>query len=374
MRIKHLFTVSTAAILLTVGISNNAHAGHSCRSEFTKAQATALKLGPKVAKGVCQLTNKDDQQAAEKCLEQYEKFVEKLQETLAKTGADNPRTVGPRPLGNEVWKTGNLQAERTFIGATILSESHRIEIQREPASNTNKPRNINVEICYVDDNGNEQKKKTVSMPANKSNLSISQSDVSGLHAVVLLKTPFKMFAKGNRYKIQGVNGKDEPKSIKLARELARSGGGNKSSGGKLAGRTFLIQNVHSGKALTAAKAAKQANIYQWATHNKNTQRWTLKPGRGEAFNMVSKANGMCADLQWANKNEGGNVFLWPCANNAWNMEWEFRPTGKRDEYLIYNKGSNKCLEVEKWYKHDGGNIVQRSCTNNANQRWQLRPR
>ncbi len=365
-----LVTVSTAAILMTLGVSGTAKA-NSCKSEWIKAQELVAKSGPKVAQGVCQFFNKNDEQGAQKCVEDYEKFKTKFDQAVGQINkgvGDSPMKIGPRPLGNKVWKSGNLTAQRTFIGSTILSETHRLDLER-----TSKGRaDINVKVCYLDKDGNERKKRSFSLKRHQNKTTITEAGVDGLYPVVLLSS--KVGFGANKYKIRGEVGQGEPKRVKDARKvLARSSGGN-GGGNKLSGRTFLIQNVHSGKAMDASAPKKGANIHQWAIHNRNNQRWTLKPQNGGTFSLVSKANGMCLDLQWANKNEGGNVFLWPCAQNAWNMSYEFRPTGKPNEYTIYNRGSNKCLEVEKWYGHNGGNIVQRSCTNNPNQKWRLQPR
>lgn len=366
MQPSKLFTVSSTAILLAMAVSTPAKA-NSCKSEWIKAKEIVNKNGPKVMQGICNFFNKNDPQKAEKCLADYEKAKAEIDKAITKvnqTAGDSGFKVGPRGLGEHDWKRGNLRAQRTFIGPAIMSDSYTLDMERTGGKAKST---INGKVCFLDKDGNQRKVRQFTVSRSSAKANVKESGVAGLIPVVLLSTKFNPL-KGHNYQVRGNSG-GEPKIVKDARAVAGSG-----SGAKLNGRTFLIENVHSGKAMDASAPKQGANIHQWSVHNGANQRWRLEEMKPGLFRLVSKANNMCLDLQWANKKEGGNVFLWPCAANAWNMQYEFRAAGKQGEYKIYNPGSNKCLEVEKWYGHNGANIVQRSCNNNANQRWRLSPR
>jgi len=368
MQHRNLFTVSTSAIVLALAVSTPAKA-NSCKSEWIKAQELVNKNGPKVVKGICMVFSKNDQQKAEKCIADYEKTKSAIDNAITKINqnvGDSSLKIGPRGLGEHHWKRGDLRAQRTFIGPAIMSDSYTLDVERTGGGAKST---INGKVCFLDKDGNQAKVRNFTVSRSSAKVNLKESGVAGLAPVVLLSTPFSPFA-GHKYQIRGNSG-GEPKIVKDARSTVGAGSG---SGAQLNGRTFLIQNVHSSKAMDASAPKQGANIHQWDVHNGNNQRWRLEEMKPGLFRLVSKANSMCLDLQWANKKEGGNVFLWPCAASAWNMEYQFRATGKQGEYTIYNPGSNKCLEVEKWYRHNGANIVQRSCTNNPNQRWRLSPR
>lgn len=218
-RISHrIFAATIALAAVTVLTPASASAANPCQSEWTKFKNFFDQNGAKIAKGVCQLVNKDDAAAAQKCVEDYDKAKAKIDEAIARYNAqadDSQWKVGPRGLGEGKWASGTLLAERTFAGTPVLSDSYRLELQRTGGKAKNELKGT---VCFLDADGN------LALPAasftvdpGRPNYDNTFNGVAGLTPVILLEKPAGL--NGHQYQIRGTRGA-EPGVVREARELS----------------------------------------------------------------------------------------------------------------------------------------------------------
>ncbi len=217
-RVHSVLAATVTFAALTVFTPASASAANPCQSEWTKFKTFFDTNGAKIAKGVCQLVNKSDAAAAQKCVEDYDKAKQKIDEALARYNAqadDTQWKVGPRGLGEGKWATGTLLAERTFAGAPVLSDSYRLELQRTGGKAKNQMKGT---VCFLDADGN------LALPAanftvdpGKPNYDNTFNGVAGLTPVILLEKPAGL--NGHQYQIRGTRGA-EPTVVREARELS----------------------------------------------------------------------------------------------------------------------------------------------------------
>ncbi len=207
-----------AAATVVVLAPRTASAGNPCQSEWVKFKTFFDQNGAKIAKGVCQIINKSDATAAQKCVDDYDKAKQKIDEALAKYNAqadDSQWKIGPRGLGEAKWATGTLLGERTFAGAPVLSDSYQLELQRTGGKAKNAMKGT---VCFLDADGNlALPAATFSIDAGRPNYANTFSGVAGLTPVILLEKPLGL--NGHQYQIRGTRGA-EPGVVREARELS----------------------------------------------------------------------------------------------------------------------------------------------------------
>ena len=215
-RILALCISTTAAVAVLAPAS--ASAGNPCQSEWVKFKSFFDQNGAKIARGICQLVNKDDAAAAKKCADDFDAAKQKIDAKLAeyngKTG-DSQWKIGPRGLGEATWASGTLLGERTFAGAPILSDNYRLELQRT-GGKANKP--MRGTVCFLDPDGNlALPAASFEIDATRTSYDNTFSGVAGLTPVILLEKPLGL--NGHQYQIRGTRG-SEPGVVQEARRIS----------------------------------------------------------------------------------------------------------------------------------------------------------
>lgn len=225
--------VLTVALSLTAAVAVLAPATASanpCRSEWVKFKSFFDQNGAKIARGVCQLINKDDAAAAQKCVDDFDRIKTQVDQKLAEYNAkadDSQWKIGPRGLGEAQWATGNLLAERTFAGAPILSDSYRLELQRTGGK---AKKSMRGSICFLDSDGNlALPVATFAIDAGKPTYDNTFTGVAGLTPVILLEKPIGL--NGHQYQIRGTRGA-EPEVVRQARSANTASKAAKIRGGR----------------------------------------------------------------------------------------------------------------------------------------------
>lgn len=147
-------TITAAALAALFAVPSAAHAGTSCKSTWVKASGKISTFFVPVAKLVCDKLNTDDREAAQKCLDDVEKFAAKAQEIKEEwnRGEDGSWKIGPRALPLNRPQTGAVSTERQFVGQPVLNSSYEIAIDRTGGKAKN---DLIVSICFVDQNGDD---------------------------------------------------------------------------------------------------------------------------------------------------------------------------------------------------------------------------
>jgi len=205
------------AAALAVLAPATASASNPCRSEWTKFKSFFDTNGAKIAKGVCQLVNQSDAAAAQKCVEDFDKAKQKIDEQLAKYNAaadDTQWKIGPRGLGEAKWASGTLLAERTFAGAPVLSDRYVLELQRTGGKAKGEMKGT---VCFLDADGNlALPAASFSVDAGRPSYNNTFTGVAGLTPVILLQKPAGL--NGHQYQIRGTRGA-EPEVVRQARSV-----------------------------------------------------------------------------------------------------------------------------------------------------------
>ena len=203
------FTGMLTAFTLTTFMISTVYA-NPCRSHFQKVGSALQKIGPPIAKLICNFASKSDgelnQTKADKCNKNYEEAMKKI-ESLSKiynAGAKSSK-IGPRGLGFNATYSGNLKVERVFISPPVGYEEVTITINR---TGGNHKKDWKVHFCGVDENGNARsyasktmKKSTKSFTRTFKNMEKSRVQVylskTGLNGV---KYTLKATPKGGKLK------------------------------------------------------------------------------------------------------------------------------------------------------------------------------
>lgn len=212
---NRVLTAALSISAVAVALAPASASANPCRSEWVKFKSFFDQNGAKIARGVCQLLNKDDAAAAQKCVDDFEAARQKIDAKLAEYNAkadDSQWKIGPRGLGEATWATGTLLGERTFSGAPILSDSYRLELQRTGGKATKQMRGT---VCFLDSDGNlALPAATFAIDAGKPTYDNTFSGVAGLTPVILLEKPLGL--NGHQYRIRGTRGV-EPEVVRQAR-------------------------------------------------------------------------------------------------------------------------------------------------------------
>lgn len=211
-----LATALFAAVAATAAFAPGAaQAGNPCQSEWIKFKTFFDQNGALVARGICQLANSKDAAAAQRCVETYENWKKKIDNTIGKynaTTGDSAGKIGPRGLPEATWATGTLLVERTFAGVPILSDSYRVEFQRT-GGKAEKP--LHATICFLDSEGNmAMPEAKFTVDAKNTSFDRLFTGVAGLTPVILLEKPPGL--NGHQYQIRGTRGA-EPAVVVQAR-------------------------------------------------------------------------------------------------------------------------------------------------------------
>lgn len=210
-------TLALAAVATTAALTPASAQANPCRSEWTKFKSFFDQNGAKLAKGVCQLVNKQDAAAAQKCVADFEAALKKINDTIGKYNAaagDSSAKIGPRGLPEAIWATGTLLAERTFAGVPIASDTWRLELQRTGGKAKNAMKGS---ICFLDGDGNMALPvATFQVTEGSPNYAQTFNNVAGLTPVILLEKPFGL--NGHQYQIKGTRGL-EPAVVTQARAV-----------------------------------------------------------------------------------------------------------------------------------------------------------
>ncbi|MBK9754475.1 MAG: hypothetical protein IPO88_13380 [Nannocystis sp.] len=222
-RISHRIIASCIAATAAVAVlaPATASAANPCQSEWTKFKSFFDQNGAKIARGICQLVNKDDAAAAKKCADDFDAAKQKIDAKLAEYNSkagDSQWKVGPRGLGEATWASGTLLAERTFAGAPILSDSYRLELQRTGGKATKAMRGT---VCFLDSDGNlALPAASFEIDAGRPSYDNTFRSVAGLTPVILLEKPAGL--NGHQYQIRGTRG-GEPGVVQEARRIKAQG-------------------------------------------------------------------------------------------------------------------------------------------------------
>ncbi len=295
-----ILTPLCAAAAVTLAAPATAEAGTSCRSEWVKFKDFFDQNGPKIAKGICQLFNKDDAEAGKKCLADYEAAKAKVDETIHKYNAkagDTQWKIGPRGLGEGKTLSGTLLAQRTFAGPPVMSDTYRLDLRRTGGKAT---KGMKGTVCFVDENGDVSGSTTTfTVDRGRPNYAHTFSGVAGLTPVILLEKPWG--TNGHQYTIRAESG-GEAGIVKKAREAAAGQGSGQQAqcsnpcphGGRYDGANCYVGTPPSG-----TKAFLYADNYYYTPQGLNT---CPKPGsRFDGANcFVSAAPKQAQPFIWSN--------------------------------------------------------------------------
>lgn len=210
--------IITALAASAVVLAPASQAEASCKSTWMTLGDAFQKLSPTIAKGVCKYVNEDDEDAINKCIEDFEKAVEEADKIIKTYNEDaGEGKIGPRGLGTDRWYTGKLLAERTFIGLPVFSDEYTIEFKGDGGEN-NKP--YTMEICFVDTNDGSSVIEPVKVEFTNNSGSYKHTfkGVYGARPMVYLKNSKISATKAHRYKLYGSEGA-EPALIQRLRDL-----------------------------------------------------------------------------------------------------------------------------------------------------------
>ncbi|MCA9637431.1 MAG: hypothetical protein KC420_15500, partial [Myxococcales bacterium] len=187
----HVLAPAATAAALTLGAAAPASAANPCTSEWLKFKSFFDANGPKIAKGICQIFNKDDAAAAQKCVDDYERAKAQVDATIVKyngMAGDSQWKVGPRGLGEGTWATGTLLAQRTFAGPAVMSDTYRLELERTGGK---AKKAMTGTVCFLDERGEvAQAPATFTIDRGAPRFERTFQGVAGLTPVILLSKPF----------------------------------------------------------------------------------------------------------------------------------------------------------------------------------------
>lgn len=198
-------TVTLTATLTAFAGAGAAHASHPCTSEYLKFQDFFQTVGLQLVKGICTATSQNDPANAQRCVESFEKGMAKALEIRDKINAansDSTLTIGPRPLGEAVWKVGKLQAQRTWVGQQVLSDTYRVQMERTGGKAKGT---VSGKVCFLDEKGTSVQTADFTVSPSGATFDRTFSGVAGLVPVVLLSMPFSPL-NAHQYRIMGTKG------------------------------------------------------------------------------------------------------------------------------------------------------------------------
>lgn len=203
--LRNAVIAALTATLTTFAAVDTARAANPCTSEYIKFRQFWDKFGPAIVLALCNWTNNQDPAGAQQCVKTYSDAMAKANGYLTQHNqfvGDSQLTIGPRPLGEATWKTGKLQAQRTWVGVPVVSDTYRVQMERTGGKAKST---VSGTVCFLDDKG--ESKQTANFTVSPSSPVFDQTyaNIAGLSPVVLLSMPLSPL-DAHQYKIMGTRG------------------------------------------------------------------------------------------------------------------------------------------------------------------------
>lgn len=135
-----------------------------------------------------------------------------------------------------------------------------------------------------------------------------------------------------------------------------------------AAATIKIQ--HSGKCLDISGGSRDdfAKVQQWECNGTAAQTFRLQDNDNDGwFAIVNTQSGKCLDAKAGAKAPGTPIIQYTCSGAVgWNQHFKRGPNN-----TLISRHSNLCLDVKDWSKNDGGEIQLWNCGNQANQNFAI---
>ena len=121
------------------------------------------------------------------------------------------------------------------------------------------------------------------------------------------------------------------------------------------GRSYLIVNKKSGKALSAEAGADNGGVVeQFSLTRENNQVWVAEETDKGTWKLVCKDSNKCLDVIDGGEVDGAWVHQWEYVGGE-TQQWKLVPV--EDGYFkIVNAKSGKCLDVVELSEEDGAAI------------------
>ncbi len=165
-----------------------------------------------------------------------------------------------------------------------------------------------------------------------------------------------------------------------------------NNGTSAVNQPFTIQNQSiaslaayqtTGSALSLQQVSTAYTSNNSFTYNLPAQSITTFVGQGSSsgggsintsawYEVIDKTSGDCADdYNWATTN-GTKLDQWPCGNQQYNQEWQFRPAATSGYYAVFNRNATSLVWDDTAGGTSNGTYVQLYSygSGNANQEWQ----
>ena len=140
----------------------------------------------------------------------------------------------------------------------------------------------------------------------------------------------------------------------------------------VSGRTYLIVNRKSGKALSAESNAENGGVVeQFFLTREDNKLWTAEKADKGTWKLVCKDSGKCLDVINGGEVDGAWVHQWDYVGGE-TQHWKLEAT-KDGYYKIINAKSNKCLDVVDISEEDGAAIQIWEDDDGENQQWKMEP-
>ncbi len=211
---------SITAILALVLLSSSAHA-NPCKSQWMKTREAFANLGPIVGQIVCSLTAETPEDA-QRCVVTYEMVVATIKTIEAQYNQRaGSAAIGPRGLGPNKAYTGNVIAERVFVGTPVMSDTWKLDFK---ITGGKAQKDLKVDVCLIDPGSNKavaNLSKTFSAPPKAgTRWTPKLKKAFGKLPMVYLRKPAG--TKGFKYTLTSKPGKKDPKVVRQARKTAAS--------------------------------------------------------------------------------------------------------------------------------------------------------
>ncbi|MGH1340889.1 MAG: hypothetical protein ACRBN8_05025 [Nannocystales bacterium] len=217
--LNRILTATTLAALITI-IPTAAHAGTSCKSGWVKAGSKISKFYVPVGKFVCKKANTKDEAAAQKCIDDLEKFAKTSKEIKDtwNEGEDGGWKIGPRALPANRTQTGAVSTERQFVGTPVVNSNYTIELKRTGGK---AKKNLTMKICFVDEDGNDvEYKKVVLSKKGKTSYKETFTGVEGTIPLIHLNNQ-RWGTNAHKYTIKS-SASGEATAVAQARKTLRA--------------------------------------------------------------------------------------------------------------------------------------------------------
>jgi len=164
---------------------------------------------------------------------------------------------------------------------------------------------------------------------------------------------------------------DDISDKEFVNEYFEKGNDDAKKSAPTTGKTYYIQNVHSGKYLDVSgySTSNGGDIHQWELTGGSNQKWNITAVGGSYYKITSVHSGKVLDIAGHSTSDGGEIHQWQYFGND-NQKFSFSGSTSAG-YKIKNKGSNKVVDVSGWSTSNGGKVHQWADNNTNNQRWRF---